>query len=111
MFGDHGRRVFMQQSYRTFGGINLWMVDRLFIDGTPMDRIVQPVDLVLACGVPIQRRAYDQARCQSCPELGLLTAAAAERYDAVLHYDADFEHIAAVTGQTTDWIIPRGSVS
>jgi predicted nucleic acid-binding protein len=42
--------------------------------------------------------------------IDLLTAGAAEYYDAsVLHYDADFDHIAAVTGQTTDWIIPRGS--
>jgi len=27
----------------------------------------------------------------------------------VLHYDADFDHIAAVTGQRADWIAPRGS--
>jgi hypothetical protein len=42
--------------------------------------------------------------------MDLLTAAAAEHYRAsVLHYDADFDHIAAVTGQTVDWIVPRGS--
>jgi hypothetical protein len=41
----------------------------------------------------------------------LLTAAAAEHHGAsVLHYDADFDHIAAVTGQTVDWIVPRGSL-
>jgi predicted nucleic acid-binding protein len=41
----------------------------------------------------------------------LLTAAAAEQYGAsVLHYDADFDHIAAVTGQAVDWIVPRGSL-
>lgn len=40
----------------------------------------------------------------------LLTAAAAEHYGAsVLHYDADFDHIAAVTRQAVDWIAPRGS--
>ena len=39
----------------------------------------------------------------------LLTAAAAEHYGAsVLHYDADFDHIAAVTGQLVDWITPKG---
>jgi predicted nucleic acid-binding protein len=40
--------------------------------------------------------------------MDLLTAAAAEHYGAsVLHYDADFDHIAAVTGQQVDWIAPR----
>ncbi len=43
--------------------------------------------------------------------MDLLTAAAAEHYGAsVLHYDADFDHIAAVTGQAVDWIVARGSV-
>jgi hypothetical protein len=29
----------------------------------------------------------------------------------VLHYDADFEHIAAVTGQPQAWIAPRGDLA
>jgi hypothetical protein len=29
----------------------------------------------------------------------------------VLHYDADFDHIATVTGQSTQWIVERGSVN
>jgi hypothetical protein len=28
----------------------------------------------------------------------------------VLHYDADFELIATVTGQDVEWIVPRGSI-
>lgn len=28
----------------------------------------------------------------------------------VLHYDADFERIAAVTGQPNEWVVPRGTV-
>ena len=41
----------------------------------------------------------------------LLTAAIAEHYAAtVLHYDSDFDHIAAVTGQFTQWVVPRGSI-
>ena len=41
----------------------------------------------------------------------LLIAAAAEAADAVLwHYDADYDRIAAVTGQPTEWIVRRGSV-
>jgi predicted nucleic acid-binding protein len=42
--------------------------------------------------------------------IDLLTAAAAEHYGAsVLHYDAHFDHIAAVTGQAADWITPKAS--
>ena len=41
----------------------------------------------------------------------LLIAAAAEANDlAILHYDADFDRIAAVTGQPVAWVIPSGSV-
>lgn len=40
----------------------------------------------------------------------LLTASTAEHYQAViLHYDSDFDHIAAVTSQDTRWVVPRGS--
>lgn len=28
----------------------------------------------------------------------------------VMHYDQDFDHIASVTGQPTQWIAPRGSL-
>jgi predicted nucleic acid-binding protein len=43
--------------------------------------------------------------------VGLLTAAVAEHHGAVvLHYDADFEHIGASTGQPHAWIVLRGSI-
>lgn len=45
------------------------------------------------------------------PVPDLLIAAAAEFNDlVVLHYDADFDRIAEVTGQTVEWVVPRGSV-
>jgi predicted nucleic acid-binding protein len=41
----------------------------------------------------------------------LLIAAAAESAGVeLLHYDEDFERIAAITGQSTRWIVPRGSL-
>jgi predicted nucleic acid-binding protein len=41
----------------------------------------------------------------------LLIAAVAEREGLrVLHYDADFDLIATVTGQEMEWIVPAGSV-
>jgi len=42
----------------------------------------------------------------------LLIAAAAEARDlSVLHYDADFDRIAAVTGQACEWVVPAGSAN
>ncbi len=41
----------------------------------------------------------------------LLIAAAAEAAEVELvHYDEDFDRIAAITGQPTRWIVPRGSL-
>lgn len=41
----------------------------------------------------------------------LLIAAVAEReHLVVLHYDADYDHVAAVTGQPMQWVAPRGSI-
>ncbi len=41
----------------------------------------------------------------------LLVAAAAEALDLeVLHYDADFDLIASVTGQRCRWVVPAGEV-
>ena len=43
---------------------------------------------------------------------GLLVAAVAEAAGmAVLHYDEDFDRIAAITGQPTRWLASRGSLS
>jgi hypothetical protein len=38
------------------------------------------------------------------------TAAAESAGLIVLHYDADYDRIAAVTGQPVEWVVPRGSV-
>ena len=41
----------------------------------------------------------------------LLIAATAEANDvAVIHYDADYDRIAQVTGQPVEWVVPRGSI-
>lgn len=46
------------------------------------------------------------------PVRDLLVAAAAELGGlTVLHYDSDYDLIAAVTGQATEWVVPQGSVS
>ncbi|MGB3687069.1 MAG: PIN domain-containing protein [Ornithinimicrobium sp.] len=48
-------------------------------------------------------------RGRNIPDL-LIAAVAQARSLVVLHYDADFDHIAAVTHQPTEWIVPRGSL-
>jgi predicted nucleic acid-binding protein len=41
----------------------------------------------------------------------LLIAATAESSDlTVMHYDGDFDTIAGITGQSVEWVVPRGSV-
>jgi predicted nucleic acid-binding protein len=48
---------------------------------------------------------------RSVQHADLLAAAAAESAGAeVLHYDEDFDRIAAITGQPTRWVVPRGSL-
>lgn len=53
--------------------------------------------------------AASQHRGVSLPDL--IIAACAEVHDAaVVHYDADYDRIAAVTGQPVEWVVPRGSI-
>jgi predicted nucleic acid-binding protein len=58
----------------------------------------------------VQRQlASKHQRGRKVPDL-LVAAAAEGRNLTVLHYDADFDRIAAVTGQTCQWVVPAGSV-
>ena len=53
--------------------------------------------------------AADGLRGRKVPDL-LIAAVAEATSLTVLHYDADFDHIATVTGQPTQWIVERGSI-
>jgi hypothetical protein len=48
-------------------------------------------------------------RGRKVPDL-LIAAAAEESGLTVLHYDADFELIARVTGQACEWVVPAGTI-
>jgi predicted nucleic acid-binding protein len=48
-------------------------------------------------------------RGRKIPDL-LIAAAAEQEGFVVLHYDADFDLIASVTGQSCEWVVPKGSV-
>lgn len=59
----------------------------------------------------VQVRMAAHGHHRAAGVIDLLTAATAEHHGAViLHYDGDFEHIAATTGQPHRWIVPWGTV-
>lgn len=51
-----------------------------------------------------------QHRGVSIPDLLVAGCAEVHGY-TVLHYDADYDRVAAATGQPVDWVVPRGTVS
>lgn len=53
--------------------------------------------------------AAKHQRGRKVPDLLIAAAAEAEGL-SVLHYDADFDRIAAITGQRTEWVLPAGSI-
>ena len=88
-------------------------------DAEEWDRLVAALDVF----TPVETTAEHVRRARQVQRLlaarhqrgrkipDLLIAAAAEARDlTVLHYDADFDLIAAVTGQPCEWIVPAGTV-
>jgi predicted nucleic acid-binding protein len=70
---------------------------------------IQQVDFDRAATVMELLARRGQHRAAGLPDL--LTAAVAERYGVtVLHYDADYDGVQAVTNQPMRWVVPRGSV-
>jgi len=53
--------------------------------------------------------AAKHQRGRKVPDL-LVAAAAEARGLTVVHYDNDFDQIAAVTGQSCEWVVPAGTV-
>ena len=59
----------------------------------------------------VQRMLVERGQHRSAGVADLLLAATAEIEGLTLwHYDADFDVIAEVTGQTAEWVVPRGTV-
>ncbi len=59
----------------------------------------------------VQQQLWHTGAMRRVPLPDLLVAAVAERHRlTVVHYDADFELIASLTHQPTQWVVPRGSV-
>ncbi|MFP5580143.1 MAG: PIN domain nuclease [Acidimicrobiia bacterium] len=59
----------------------------------------------------VQRDLSSRGELRAVKFPDLLIAATAERHGlAVVHYDADYDRIAAITGQPVEWVVPAGSV-
>lgn len=59
----------------------------------------------------VQGRLAKRSQHRGVPLPDLVIASCAESAGlTVLHYDADYERIAEVTGQPVRWVVPRGSV-
>ncbi len=77
---------------------------------------VEAFDLVQTTAEHIRRARQVQRMLAAKHQRGrkipdLLIAATAEASNlVVLHYDADFDRIAAVTSQPCQWVVPAGSV-
>ncbi len=82
--------------------------DRL-IEALEVFEVVETTSDHLRRARQVQRLlAAKNQRGRKVPDL-LIAAAAEARNLSVLHYDADFDRIAAVTGQACEWIVPAGS--
>lgn len=67
---------------------------------------------VLDRATTVQDRLAKRSQQRGAKIADLLIAAAAEAAGlVVLHYDRDFDLIAEVTGQQTEWIVPAGTIS
>jgi predicted nucleic acid-binding protein len=72
-----------------------------------MDTTAAAMDRALA----VDRMLAEHRQHRHFPLPDLIIAATAEEHGAtVLHYDADYDRIAAVTGQPVEWVAPRGSL-
>jgi predicted nucleic acid-binding protein len=86
-------------------------------NATEWDQLMESLDVFapvettavhLRRSLQVQRLLAERSqRGRKIPDL--LVAAAGEALDlTVLHYDSDFDLIAGVTGQRTQWVVPAG---
>jgi predicted nucleic acid-binding protein len=73
------------------------------------DRLPTP-DEAWDRALDVQSRLVVAGKWRALSVCDLIIAATAERAGAaVLHYDGDYDMIAAVTGQPTRWVVPEGT--
>jgi predicted nucleic acid-binding protein len=91
-------------SARTFGDYEGLLEERRSLSSAPI------TPQVMAAAIELQR-ALAQRGQHRLPIPDLIISAAAEMSGlTVMHYDADFELIAAVGGAPQEWVVRRGSI-
>ncbi len=87
---------------------------RIYRAAADAQRGMPRVPLDEACverALEVQAMLAQRSQHRAVPLPDLLVAACAEQAGlTVIHYDADFDRIAKLTGQTVRWVVPRGSV-
>jgi len=74
-----------------------------------LEHLITP-DTVWERAWQVQEALTDQGLHRSVKVPDLIIAAIAEHHRvSVMHYDHDFDRIAAVTGQSVEWVVPAGS--
>jgi predicted nucleic acid-binding protein len=71
--------------------------ERVLLDDRVFDRAIE-----------VQGAMAERGVLRAVGIVDLMIAATAER--AGLHYDADYDLVAEVTGQPTEWVVPRASL-
>ena len=75
-----------------------------------LNRAIEPAN-VWALAAEIQEALTEKGQHRSASIADLIVAATARASRlTVLHYDNDFETIAAFTEQPTEWVVPAGTV-
>jgi len=75
-----------------------------------LNRVITPVAAeARARAVQVELIARGQHRAVAIPDLIVAAVAEVEGL-TVLHYDGDFDLIAGITGQPTEWVVSAGSV-
>jgi len=72
---------------------------------------VHMTEAVLDRALEVQGRLAKRSQHRGVSLPDLIVAACAESAGlTVMHYDADYERVAEITGQPVRWVVPRGSV-
>jgi predicted nucleic acid-binding protein len=73
---------------------------------------VPVTEVVLDRALEVQGSLAKRSQHRAVPLPDLIVAACAEGAGlTVLHYDADYDRIAEITGQSVQWVLPRGSIA
>ena len=81
------------------------------MDGLAGQRWMDVTAMAMNRAMEVHRTLAERSQHRNFRLPDLIIAATAEEHGAtVLHYDTDYDRIAAVTGQPVEWVAARGSL-